>query len=203
MNYFCDGFKSNSRSFCVIFWTAEMKKWQFLELMVEEASGMPVDLKKTFGHKYEISLDPSWEAETPENRAEFLVKSEEIFYYEIRGRCGMVYAYSWTEINVILLTRAALRLVKLMGPELMLLQHADQEMCYKADAKHAATFVRFIKPKRLQPFTEEHKTALSARLAAHRQKRWPKSGVGWLESEATVALSHSAPILPTHSHTKS
>ena len=47
------------------------------------------------------------------------------WYYEIRGKRGWVYPYSETQIAVVLPTRAARRLMKLMGSELVLLQHAD------------------------------------------------------------------------------
>ena len=30
-----------------------------------------MDLKQMFGHKYWVTLDESWSAETPKNRAEF------------------------------------------------------------------------------------------------------------------------------------
>jgi len=127
-----------------------------------------MDLKQLFGDKYLVTLDESWEAETPQNRAEFQANDEEKFYYEIKGKCGTVYPYSKTQVAVVLLTRAAGRLVKLMGSELVLLQHADDAICYKADAKHAAAIVRFIRPKRLRQLTSEHKAALAARLARYR-----------------------------------
>jgi hypothetical protein len=168
-----------------------------------------MDLNKLFGKRYVVTLDPSWDAETPENRAEFLAAGDLWWYYEIKGQCGMAYPYNRISIAVILPTRAARRLVKLMGSELTLLQHADDEMCYRADAKHAEALVRFIKPKSRCHLTPAHKAALAARLAAHRHKRHQKplpnditeasdsSGVGWQESEAPGALSHNAPILTT------
>jgi hypothetical protein len=129
-----------------------------------------MDLKKSFGNRYVVAMDASWEAETPEHRAEFLAKGDEVYYYEIKGRCGMVYLYSKTMIAVVLPTRAARRLVKLMGHELVLLQYADDSMCYKADAKHAEAIVRFIKPQRLRPLAVEHKAALTDRLARYRSQ---------------------------------
>jgi len=129
-----------------------------------------MDLKKIFGVRYIITMDESWEAETPDNRAEYLAKGDEVYYYEIKGRCGMVYLYSKTMIAVTLSTRAAHRLMKLMGPELVLLQHADDAMCFKADVQHAEALVRFIKPQRLRPFTAEHKTALADRLGRYRSQ---------------------------------
>ena len=43
------------------------------------------------------------------------------------------------------------------GPELTLLQHADDAMCYRADVKHATVLVQFIKPKFHRQLTPEHK----------------------------------------------
>lgn len=130
-----------------------------------------MDLRARFGKRYEISIDPSWGAERPKNRPESSADYPSWPYQEIRGKCGWVYPYSETELAVVLPTCAALRLVKLMGPELTLLQHADDEMCYKADAKHAEALVRFIKPKSRRHLTEAHKAALATRLEVHRYKR--------------------------------
>ena len=58
--------------------------------------------------------------------------------------------------------------MKLMGSELTLLQHADDAMCYKADAKHTPAIVRFIKPKRLRPLAAEQKAVLTATSCTHR-----------------------------------
>lgn len=60
-----------------------------------------------FGGKYVITLDESWDAETPANRAEFLAKNEVWWYYEIKGRCGTAYPFSETEVAVVLPARAA------------------------------------------------------------------------------------------------
>ncbi len=127
-----------------------------------------MDLVKMFGDKYHVTQDESWEAETPANRVEFLAKGDEVWYYEIKGKRGTVYPYSQTQVAVVLPTRAARRLVQLMGAELVLLQHADDSLCYKAGAKHAAAIVRFIRPKRLRQLTAEHKAALASRLARYR-----------------------------------
>jgi hypothetical protein len=109
-----------------------------------------MDLKKIFGDKYMVTLDESWESETPENRTEFLAKGKEVWYYEIKGRRGTIYPYSDTHIAVVLPTRSARRLVNLMGSELILLQHADDAMCFKADVQHTNALIRFIKPKRMR-----------------------------------------------------
>ena len=53
-----------------------------------------MDLKRMFGDKYLVTLDESWDAETPENRAEFLRQGRTVRYCEIKGRCGTVYPYS-------------------------------------------------------------------------------------------------------------
>jgi hypothetical protein len=129
-----------------------------------------MDLNLMFGDRYEVSLDESWDAETPENRVEFLAKGEKWWYYEIKGKCGTVYPYSETQIAVVLPTRTARRLVKLMGSELTLLQHADDAMCYKADAKHAAAFVRFIilSAPRPDPFSNCSRAASDCHVGSDR-----------------------------------
>jgi len=127
-----------------------------------------MDLREMFGDRYLVTMEESWGAERPEIRAELQAMSDGWRYQEIKGMCGTVYPYSETQIAVVLPTRAARRLLKLMGPELTLLQHADDERCYRADAKHAATLVRFIKPKSRRQLTPEHKATLAARLALFR-----------------------------------
>jgi hypothetical protein len=121
-----------------------------------------------FGDRYLVTMEESWGAERAETRTEFQAMSDGWRYQEIKGKCGMVYPYSETKIAVVLPTRAARRLLRIMGPELTLLQHADDAMCYKADVKHAAALVRFIKPKSRRQLTPEHKATLAARLALYR-----------------------------------
>ena len=71
-----------------------------------------MDLNKLFGKRYVVTLDPSWDAESPENRAESRPEDVPWHYHEIKGRCGMVYPYSETQIAVVLPTRAARRLIR-------------------------------------------------------------------------------------------
>ena len=130
-----------------------------------------MNLREMFGDRYLVTMEESWDAEMPENRAEFQAMSDDWRYQEIKGKCGMAYPYSETQIAVVLPNRTARRLLKLMGPELTLLQHADDEMCYKADAKHAGALIRFIKPKSRRQLTPEHKATLAARLALYRSGR--------------------------------
>jgi len=143
-----------------------------------------VDLNQMFGDKYLVTIEESWGAETSENRAEFQAQGSQWWYWEIKGRRGTVYPYSETQVAVVLPVRAASRLVKLMGPALTLLQHADDEMCYEADAKHAEALVRFIKPKSLRQLTPAHKAALAARLALYRCRKPRLSRIN-LTSEST------------------
>ena len=80
-----------------------------------------MNLYAAFGKRYAIAVDPSFCADYPEHRAE--VRPEDIpwEFQEIHGRCGRVYPYSVAELAVDpARTRAARRLVKLMGPELTL-----------------------------------------------------------------------------------
>src|ERR1019366_5225627 len=135
---------------------------------VNGCPGGLMDLREMFGDRYLVTMEESWGAELPETRAEFQAMSDGWRYQEIKGKCGMVYPYSEAQIAVVLPTRAARRLFKLMGPDLTLLQHADDAMCYKADVKHVTALVRFIKPKSRRPLTPEHKTTLTARLALYR-----------------------------------
>jgi hypothetical protein len=126
-----------------------------------------MDLKKIYGHKYEIAMDPSWDAETPENRAEFLAKGEQWWYYELRGQRGMVYPFNASTLAVYVTPRTARRLERLLGPALTVHVRCDEAVVYKADIQHAAAIVRFIKPKRLRPLTTEQKAVLAARLARY------------------------------------
>jgi len=77
-----------------------------------------MDLLTMFGDRYLVTMEESWGAERPETRAELQAMSDGWRYQEIKGRCGMVYPYSETQIAVVLPTRAARRLLRLMGPEL-------------------------------------------------------------------------------------
>jgi hypothetical protein len=148
-----------------------------------------MNLKTMFGRQYVVTLEESCVVETPENQAEARDDEEDWAYQEIKGKCGTVYPYSEAQIAVVLPTRAAHRLMKLMGPELVLLQHADDEMCFKADAQYSEALVQFIKAKSRRQLTPAHKAVLAARLARYRFQR-PKPAQtepGWVGSGATSA----------------
>lgn len=149
-----------------------------------------MDLREMFGDRYLVTMEESWASERQENRTEFEAAGESWRYAEIKGRCGTVYPYSATQVAAVLPTRAARRLLRLMGPELTLLQHADDEMCYRADVKHATTLVRFIKPKSRRQLTPEHKATLTARLALYR------SGGPRTSSMTFPSAINEAPHLP-------
>jgi hypothetical protein len=149
-----------------------------------------MDLRKMFGDRYLVTMEESWGAELPENRDELQAMADGWRYQEIKGKCGTVYPYSETQIAVVLPTRAARRLLRLMGPELTLLQHADDERCYRADVKHATALVRFIKPKSRRKLTPEYKAALAARLALYRSRRPRTSSINF------SSAINEAPHLP-------
>lgn len=44
-----------------------------------------INLKKEFGSKYRVFYDPSWDAETADNRTEARKSDAESWYYELRG----------------------------------------------------------------------------------------------------------------------
>ena len=127
-----------------------------------------MDLKQMFGYRYLITLDESWEAETPENRAEFRAQGEEWWYWQIEGRRGTIYPFNASTIAVDVTPRRARRLEALLGAALTLHTRCDEVVAYKADVQHIKVILRFIKPKRPWQFTAEQKAALATRLAANR-----------------------------------
>lgn len=149
-----------------------------------------MDLHKMFGDRYVVTMEESWGAERPETCAELQAMSDSWRYQEIKGKCGLVYPYSETQIAVVLPTRAARRLLRLMGTELTLLQHADDVRCFRADVKHTTTLVRFIKPKSRRQLSPEHKATLAARLALYR------SGGPRTSSINSPSAINEAPHLP-------
>jgi hypothetical protein len=131
-----------------------------------------MDLKELFGSRYVVTLDPSCGGGMPDDQTGPEDGESDWECWEIKGKRGQVYSYSETSIAVLVSTRAARRLARLIGANLVLLQHADDEMCFKADAKHAESIVRFIKPKSRRQLTDVHKAVLAARLSANRFRRW-------------------------------
>ena len=149
-----------------------------------------MNLKQMFGDEYVVTMDESWDSETTENRSEFRSKDDEWWYFEIKGKRGMVYPYSETDIAVVLPTRAARCLAKAMGSELVLIQRANDAASYRADIKHAPAIVRFIRPRRRRHFTAEQKAALAERLLPYRFQS-PKSPQ--INPASSVILT---PVLP-------
>jgi hypothetical protein len=65
-----------------------------------------MNLELMFSKRYVVTMEGSWDAETPVNRAEFLEHGEGWRYQEISGKRGWVYTFSESELAVVLPTRA-------------------------------------------------------------------------------------------------
>jgi len=107
-----------------------------------------MDLKKMFGRRYVVTMEEGWHEDSLNTCNHAGIFDDRWRYAEIKGKCGRLYPYSETDLAVVLPTRAARRLMTLMGAALVLLQHADDAMCFKTDVRNAEAVIRFIKPER-------------------------------------------------------
>lgn len=59
-----------------------------------------IDLKATFGKRYRIYHDPSWDEETSEIRTHYRKTGVEAWYYELRGPNCTIFPYSPSAVGV-------------------------------------------------------------------------------------------------------
>ena len=130
----------------------------------------PLDLKAMFGNQYVVTMDASWDAETPENRSEFRARGKQWWYYEIKGHRGTIYPFNASTIVVDVTRRRASQLEALLGLALVPHTRCDEAVAYKADVQHIEAILQFIKPRRCKQFTAEQKAILVARLVPYRFK---------------------------------
>jgi hypothetical protein len=118
----------------------------------------PVDLRRTYGHKYAVTTDTD-SAEGPRERDPWLAR--------IETRTGQVYPYSATHLGVQVdgHPRVAGRLVRMGYPPI---QEGDTEKTFLVPAEDLDRIARLIKPRRRRRFKDA--AARAARLAKARQR---------------------------------
>jgi len=133
-----------------------------------------MDLKEMFGHRYVVTLDESWGAESPENRAEFEAQGAIWWYYEIKGKYGMVYPHGESIIAARVTPRIGKKLKTVLESDFVVIEDSIEALGFKTDVRNLKTILKFIKPKRRHQLTEERRRAMAAHMAAIRFRK-PKN----------------------------
>ena len=125
-----------------------------------------MDLKKMLGDRYVIRMDESWDAEKPENRAEFEANNEKKWYYQIQGRYGMIYPYSESILGARVSRRIGKKALALLGSELQIFEDSIEAISFRTDLRNIKTILKLIKPERRHQISDQTRESMVARMDA-------------------------------------
>ena len=120
-----------------------------------------INLREVYGKRYKIGIDPSWDAETPENRTWCRQHGEELYYYELLGKHGQLYNHSDTHLQMWIKPRLGSRLYRAIPPGWRVHQNASDGYAFVLPNSDIGLAFKWIKPRkkrigRNDPKTLEH-----------------------------------------------
>lgn len=130
-----------------------------------------INLKETYGKRYKIEIDPSWDAETTENRTWFRQHGEEPYYYELVGKYGQLYNNSETHMQVWVNGRLGVKLSKNLPQGWKQKQGCSEGYAFILPNSDVSTAFSWIKPRKRRVGNTSPENL--ARLAAY---KFPKKG---------------------------
>ncbi len=157
-----------------------------------------MDLQKSFGDRYRVRLDESWNAESRENRREFLAGGEQWRYFEIRGKHGMVYPYSEDRLHVFVTATRARRLISFMNTQCVRTGICDEGITFETDLKRVGVILRLIKAERKRQYTDIQRSQMAARMTAIRLLKGqnPRQNSVPAENSASIFAASACDTLP-------
>lgn len=129
-----------------------------------------LDLMKKYGKRYKVSRDPSWDAETAENRTEFRKSGEEPWYWELIGRKGRLYPHGETVCAVLLSPRISAKLERsslFKSGEAKLKVVPDEGSIYLIPNATTDTVLPYLQPRKRRILSPEQRQKAIERLKAH------------------------------------
>ena len=107
-----------------------------------------IDLKQTYGKRYKIEIDPSWDAETTANRTWFRQHGEEPYYYELIGKHGRLYNHSDTHMQMLITSRLGANLRRNLPEGWKTHQRASDGCTFILPNSDVSIAFKWIKPRK-------------------------------------------------------
>lgn len=123
-----------------------------------------IDLMKLYGKKYKVTMDESWDAENPDNRTEWKANGEIAWYYEIRGRRGMIYLQKENACALECTEKVWGNMRKKYGLVLERLRGCDEGPTLLVKESELDTIVKAIGPRKRKVLSPEQKQIQIERL---------------------------------------
>jgi hypothetical protein len=110
-----------------------------------------LDLKATYGKRYRIALDESYDAEKYDGKSQDIA-----WYYEIIGKYGQIYPHSATHLQMWLAsTKLGARLSRSLPPDWTGIQNTSEGYSFVFPAKDISTAFRWVKPRKRRQGTSD------------------------------------------------
>lgn len=107
-----------------------------------------LDLKLTYGKRYKIGIDPSWDAENTQNRSTFRQNGEEPYYYELLGKYGKLYNHSLTHLQIWITPKLGAKLNRSLPSGWKLHQNASDAYTFILPNSDISIAFKWIKPRK-------------------------------------------------------
>lgn len=132
-----------------------------------------INLKEVYGKRYKIEVDPSWDAETTENRTWFRQHGEEPYYFELVGKYGRLYNQSDTHLQMWVSGRLGVKLSKNIPVGWVQIQGCSEGYGFKLPNSDISQAFSWIKPRKKRVGNTSPENL--ARLRAHGFKSKPQN----------------------------
>lgn len=116
-----------------------------------------MNLKQLFGRRYRVTLDESWGHETEEGKSK-----NEWRYHEIKGKYGVIYPYSQTQLTCIFNSMIVYGWFKYRGWRII--QDGESEKNVFVPFENIEEVLKAIKPRKRRQVSFEQKIASTERL---------------------------------------
>lgn len=122
-----------------------------------------INLKEKFGKRFKVTMDESWDAEIPENKALWKKNGEIAWYYEIHGKWGHIYPQKENAFAIGISPRIQDRYNNKFPFEIFM--DRGQECVHEKDID---AVIEFIKPRKRRILSPEQKLKQVERLRKFR-----------------------------------
>jgi hypothetical protein len=119
-----------------------------------------MNLKQLFGRRYRVTLDESWGHETEEGKSK-----NEWRYHEIKGKYGVIYPYSYSQLTCIFNSMIVYGWFKDRGWRII--QDGESEKNVFIPFESIEEVLKAIKPRKRRQLTEEQKKRLTEQVKAY------------------------------------
>ncbi len=117
------------------------------------------DLKKRFGKKYKVFMDEAWEVESSQANSD--KAKDKPWYYEIRGKYGVIYLYGTNKLAVRITAKRIKSRIKIEYKDILKLYiEAKDESIFLFNPENFELVAKLVKARKRKQLSVEHKAKL-------------------------------------------